>query len=122
MPSTPFDCIGSWRVLSEEIMAAIQEWRRQHPKATLQEMEVAIDERLAELRTRMLEDVALVSAAADVSRASPLERPVCPRCGTPVEPRGPRERQVTTQQGKTLRLRRSDVRCPTWQVGFFPPR
>jgi hypothetical protein len=40
-------------VLSKEIMTAIQEWRLQHPKATLQEIETAIDARLAELHTRM---------------------------------------------------------------------
>ena len=122
MPPTPFECVAQWRTLNEEIVAAIQEWRLQHPKATLQEMEMAIDARLAELRARILEDVALASPAADVSQSSPRERPVCPQCGTPAEPRGPRERQVTTHQGKTLRLRRSYVRCPACQVGFFPPR
>ena len=53
MPPNPFDCVGHWRVLSEASMAAIQAWRLQHPKATLQEMEGAIEARLAELRTRM---------------------------------------------------------------------
>jgi len=122
MSPTPFEFVTHWRVLSEEIIGAIQEWRLQHPKATLQEIEGALDERLAELRARMLEDVALASPAADVSQTRPPERPVCPQCGTPVEPRGPRERQVTTHQGKTLRLRRSYVQCPACQVGFFPPR
>lgn len=121
MPPTPVECLTQWRTLSEEIMAAIQEWRLQHPKATLQEIEVAIDARLAALRARLLEDVALASPVADVSQSGPRERPVCPHCGTLVEARGPRERQVTTQQGQTLRLRRSYVRCPACQVGFFPP-
>jgi hypothetical protein len=122
MPQTPVDFAGQWRPLSEELMAGIEEWRLQHPKATLREMEAAVDERLAALRARMLQDVALASQAAEVSQARPPERPVCPHCGTPVEPRGPRERQVATPQGQTLRLRRSYVRCPTCQVGFFPPR
>jgi hypothetical protein len=122
MPPTPFEFAAHWRAFSEEIMAAIQEWRLQHPKATLQEIEAAIDERLAELRVRMLPDVVLASRAADVSQARPPERPVCPHCETPVESRGPHERQVTTHQGKTLRLRRSYGRCPACQVGFFPPR
>lgn len=122
MPPTPFECVAQWRTLSEESLAAIQEWRLQHPKATLQEIETAIDARIAELRARMIEDVALASSAADVRQAPPEERPVCPQCGTQVEARGPRERQVTTHQGKTLRLRRSYVKCPACQVGFFPPR
>ena len=45
MPPTPFECAVPWRALSEEIMVAIQEWRLQHPQATLQEIEAAIDER-----------------------------------------------------------------------------
>ena len=121
MPETPFDFADRWRPLSEELIAGIEEWRLQHPKATLREIEAAVDERLAELRARMLQDVALASRAADVSQGSPGERPVCLHCGTVVEPRGPRERQVTTHQGKTLRFTRSYVRCPTCQVGFFPP-
>jgi hypothetical protein len=36
-----------WRALSEEIMAGIEEWRLHHPKATLREIEAAVDERLA---------------------------------------------------------------------------
>jgi hypothetical protein len=107
MPQTPFDLAARWRQLREEIMAAIQNWRLQHPKATLQEMEAAGDARLAELRTRRLQDVALASQAADVSQARAQDRPKCPHCGTLVEPRGLRERQVTTHQGKTLRLRRN---------------
>jgi hypothetical protein len=61
MPATPFDFAARWRHLSEAIMAGIQEWRLQHPKASLQEIEAAIDERLAELRARMLQDEALAS-------------------------------------------------------------
>jgi hypothetical protein len=102
-------------------MAGIEEWRLQHPKATLREIEAAVDARLAELRARMLQDVALASQAADVSQARAQDRPKGPHCGTLVEPRGPRERQVTTHHGKTLRLRRRYVMCPTCQVGFFPP-
>jgi hypothetical protein len=122
MPLTPFDFGTRWRQLSEAIMAGIEAWRQQHPKAPLGEIEAAVDARLAELRTRMLQDVALASQAADLSQVSAQERPRCPYCGTPVEPRGPRERQVTTHQGKTLRLRRNYAVCPTCQVGLFPPR
>lgn len=122
MPSTPFDFAARWRPLSEEIVAGIQDWRLQHPKATLREIEAAIDERLAALRARMWQDVALASQAADVRQTSAADRPRCPHCGSAVEPRGPRERPMTTHQGQTRRLQRSYVRCPACQVGFFPPR
>ena len=75
MSPTPFERVALGRVLSEEIIGAIQEWRLQHQKATLQEIEGTLDERLAEWRVRMLEDVALASSTADVSQASPSERP-----------------------------------------------
>ena len=121
MPPTPADVAARWRELREEIMAGIEAWRLPHPQATVQELEAAVEARLAELRARMLQDVALASQAADVRHACGPDRPLCPHCGSPVEPRGPRARQVTTHQGKTLRLRRSSVRCPTCQVGCFPP-
>jgi hypothetical protein len=122
MPPTTFNFASQWRQLSEEIMAGIEEWRLHHPKATLREIEAAVDERLAELRARMLQVVALASQAAEVSQARGADQPMCSHCGTQLEPRGPRERQITTHQGKTLRLRRSYTRCPTCQVGLFPPR
>jgi hypothetical protein len=53
MPQRPCDFATRWRPVSEEIMARIEAWRLQHPKATLQEIEAAVDERLAELRAHM---------------------------------------------------------------------
>jgi hypothetical protein len=75
-----FDGEGRWRALSEEVIVGIKEWRIQHPKATLQEIEAAMDERLAQLRTRMLQDGALASRAADLHQRAVQERPVCPTC------------------------------------------
>jgi hypothetical protein len=117
MPPAPFDFGARWPELSEEIMAGIQEWRLQHPKATLREIEAAVDERLAELRARMSEDVDLASQVADIGQVGAPDRPVRPHCGSWVEPR---ERQVTTYHGKTLALRRSYAVYPTCQVAFFP--
>ena len=57
----------TWRALSDEVLTGMKEWRLQHPRATLSEIEAALDERLARLRARMLEDAALASAAADWS-------------------------------------------------------
>jgi hypothetical protein len=115
------DFEGRWRALSEEVIIGIKAWRLQHPKATLEAIEAAVDERLARFRARMLQDVALASQAADLSQSTVQERPVCPSCGGPVEPRGLRERHLTTHQGHMLTLERSDAVCPTCQVGFFPP-
>ena len=118
---TTFEFARRWRQLSEEIMAGIEAWRLHHPKATLGEIEAAVDEWRAELRARMLQDVALASQAAEVSQALGAERPGTPHCGTPLAPRGSRERQLTTHPGKTLRWRRSYTRCPPCQIGLCPP-
>ena len=47
-----------WRELQEKINATIEEWRREHPEATLTEIEEAVDKQLGEMRARMVEDLA----------------------------------------------------------------
>ena len=70
-----------WRALSAEGITGMAEWRAQHPRALLQELEAALDERLAHLRARLLQDTVLASAATDVSQLPADERPRCPECG-----------------------------------------
>lgn len=111
-----------WRVLSAEVISGMEAWRQQHPKASLNEIECALDERLARLRAQMLQDTALLSAAADVSAAEADERPLCPQCGARVEARGQQTRRLTTAHEQALELKRSYVVCPECQTGFFPPR
>ena len=116
------DLDARWHTWSEEVITGMKEWRIQHPKATFQEIERALDERLARLRARMLEDAALVSRAADFSEERESERPVCRQCGTPLEPRGQETRELVTHYDHTLNLKRSYGVCPKCQVGIFPPR
>ena len=110
-----------WPELVEEVMSGMKEWRMQHPKATLTEIERALDERLGRMRVRMLQDAALASGAADIQALQAAERPVCPQCKTVVEARGSQERQLTTQYNQVLHLERSYGVCPTCGAGFFPP-
>jgi len=116
------DLDARWHALSDEVITQMKEWRIQHPRATFQEIETALDERLARLRARMLEDTALASRAADLSAASEAERPVCPHCGTPMEPRGQPTRELLTNHDQTLELKRSYAVCPQCHWGIFPPR
>lgn len=96
------------------------DWRVQHPKATFREIEAALDERLARLRARMLEDAALVSRAADWS-ATDAERPVCPQCGAVLQARGRETRTLTTHYDQALQLERRYAVCPRCEAGLFPP-
>jgi predicted RNA-binding Zn-ribbon protein involved in translation (DUF1610 family) len=110
-----------WRELSEEVITGMAEWRVQHPRATLREIEAALDERLASVRARMLQDTALASAAADLSVVPAEERPCCPDCGHALEARGQEERTLRTTYDRAVTLRRSYARCPACGAGVFPP-
>ena len=112
----------NWETLSHEILTGMREWRLQHPKATLREIELALDAHLSRLRTRMLQDVALQSVAADWKQSAPLDRPSCQVCGTPLILRGKRPRQLNTHGGQQITLNRSYGLCPTCKKGVFPPR
>ena len=90
------DFDAKWNPLAQEVMSGMKEWRLQHPKATLREIEAALDERLGKMRARMLEDAALASAAADLSQKSAEERIKCPQCGADLAARGHPTRSLTT--------------------------
>jgi len=114
------DLDSRWHSLAEEVMTGMKEWRVQHPKATFREIEAALDERLGRLRARMLEDALLASRAAEWE-AEQGERPVCPRCGAPLERGGKARRALTTQYDQVLHLERQYGICPKCAVGLFPP-
>jgi predicted RNA-binding Zn-ribbon protein involved in translation (DUF1610 family) len=107
--------------MAEEALTGMAEWRAQHPTATLREIEAAIDEHLAAVRARMLEDAALASAAADLRAAPAARRPVCPDCGRRLEARGQEARQLTTRHDRSVRLTRTRAVCPACGTGLFPP-
>jgi YgiT-type zinc finger domain-containing protein len=115
------DFDARWQELAEEVISGMKEWRLQHPRAKLSEIEQALDERLARMRARLLQDAALASAAADIAAAQEKERPVCPECGAVLEARGTQERELTTHHNQVVHLERSYGVCPECGAGFFPP-
>jgi ribosomal protein S27AE len=108
-----------WQQLTEEVLSGIKGWRLAHPKATLTEMEVALDERWARARVRMLQDMAMASAAA---QGATEQRPMCSRCGQQMTLRGQDTRTLTTCHDQSIRLTRSYAVCPSCDEGVFPPR
>lgn len=115
-----------WPVMAADVFSGLADWRAAHPRAahpraTLQEIERTLDERLALLRARMLEDLALASKQADVQALPPEERPVCPACGGQVEARGAKTRRLTTTYERQITLTRSYAACPACGTGLFPP-
>ena len=117
---TDFD--AQWDELAEEVLSGMKEWRLQHPKATLRQIETALDERLGKMRARMLQDAALASAAADIKVAQAAEQPRCDACGARLVERAVAERQLITQHTEVLKLERSYGVCPSCGAGLFPPR
>ncbi len=110
-----------WRELTEEVITGMKEWRLAHPKATFREIEAALDEKLAKVRARMLQDAALASAATDLQGAEARERPPCPKCGQPLEHQEMDTRRLTTNYNHTIELTRSYTLCPACGTRVSPP-
>lgn len=119
---TQDDGAARWRVLSEEVLTGMQDWRAAHPRATFAEIEAEVETQLSRLRVRLLEDAALASRAADLTAATEAERPACPQCGQGLQARGRRTRQITVRGNRAVHLERTYAVCPACGTGLFPPR
>lgn len=61
MMHTDFD--AGWDKLAEEVLSGIKEWRLQHTKASLREIERVLDERVVKMRVQLLQEATLERAA-----------------------------------------------------------
>jgi hypothetical protein len=112
---------AGWGTIALEAFVGLREWRVQHPTATWNEIEAALDSRLSRLRARLLQDLALASAAAQVEALPAAARPSCPGCGGALTARGQQARPVTVGHEQTVTLTRSYTVCATCGAGLFPP-
>ncbi|HEX5503158.1 MAG TPA: hypothetical protein VFW96_11085 [Thermomicrobiales bacterium] len=110
-----------WVREAEAVLTGFKEWRLQHLRATLTEIEAALDARLAALRARLLEDAALASAAADLAALPEAARPRCPACGRAMAIRGPAARRLTTTYEQPVTLRRHYAVCAACGEALSPP-
>lgn len=113
---------ASWEELGEDAISGMLDWRLQHPRATLAEIETELDRRLARLRAKMLQDAAMASAAADWNDQPSEAQPVCPSCGQGLVSGGKRQRRLQTQGDQEIVLERSYGVCPACGEKLFPPR
>jgi len=111
-----------WRDLQEKVNAAIAEWRREHPEATLTEIEQVVDEQLGGMRRQMVEDLAQQGRSAELKGLSAEERPHCPGCGRPAVANGKKGRKLKTSYGQEIELERDQAYCQHCAVTFFPSR
>lgn len=110
---------AEWRRLGEEVLSGMSAWRKANPRATLTEIELETDRRMAALRARLVEEAAHSSAAAEGGAPdTPLP---CPRCGGRTVRNGKRPRRLTTQYEQLLHLERQQLRCGDCGHTFFPP-
>lgn len=112
---------AAWHAETEAVLTGLKEWRLAHPHATFTEIEAAVDERLAGVRARMVEKMALASQSADLAGRATRERARCASCGQELRPRGKKTRTVVTQGGQAVRLERDYAVCPSCGTGLFPP-
>lgn len=107
-----------WHQQSQDVAKNIAEWRTTHPKATLAEIETAVDEQMNQVRARLIEEVAQSHPVSSQEKT----KTICPHCGTPMHARGKRQRSLQTQGGQSLTLTRQYHSCPSCGYSFFPPR
>jgi len=101
----------------QAVLLGLQEWRALHPQASFAAIEAALDAGLAHLRAQLLADLALASAATEVSgRAAPR----CAGCGGALSDEGPRARTVVTVGHAPVTLRRDYATCTRCGYRFFP--
>lgn len=110
-----------WQELAEEMHMEMKEWRLLHPRASLKEIEEALDERMAKVRALMLEEIAQSSEAAVVGGARGDDGPSCPECGHMLEGGRQDSRSLTTNYNQTITLKRSYAICAACGTGLFPP-
>jgi hypothetical protein len=97
------------------------QWRKEHPKATWQEIEAAVDERMNQLRAQLIQDVVHMGHSEEWSQKPQEERPKCATCGQSLSVRGEQSRWIQTSGGEAIKLTRTYGTCPPCGAGFFPP-
>ena len=108
--------------LRARILAEVEEVIKDRltDKPTISQMQVAEIERWVlqtgqEVQARRLKELA--QASQEVQGA---ETPVCERCGSRMQRRGTRPRQVVSEVGE-MTLERADYVCPDCAASLFPP-
>ena len=112
----------AWATLNTEVQTDLVAWREAHPRATLSEIEAAVQEALMRLRAQYLADLIHASGATDPTTLPVAERSICATCGGMLAPRGWQERTVLTAgQPTPVRLRRRSLVWAPCGSGLSPP-
>ena len=99
----------------DELTEKLHEWRQANPKATLTEIEEAVEAELVRIRNKW------VAELAQAREESEAEAPHCPQCGQAMVKNGHRKRRLKSKEGQTLQLERQQWRCLGCGTTLFPP-
>ena len=97
------------------LQKTIADWRKEHPRATLYEIETKVEKELDQLRQKMLE------AITQEDELEELEN-LCPDCNRPMMRNGKKKRKLRGKGNQEIELKREQFRCSQCGLTFFPPR
>jgi predicted RNA-binding Zn-ribbon protein involved in translation (DUF1610 family) len=109
------------RDLSEEIVADMDTWNKDHPGATFLEIEEKARDLVSKLEVALIQKSALEREEDSWAKQEEGERPTCPNCQEPLVSRGKRVRGLQGTQGREIKLKRTYGTCPNCGTSFFPP-
>jgi hypothetical protein len=106
---------------AELMRARLRQWRREHPRATFDEIEDEVQQEVARWQAELVAEL-VAEEAGERMAGEREERPDCATCGVPMQRCGTRAREVLGRLGQPIRLERAYYICPTCGAGVFPPR
>ena len=115
------DTRRNWTDLFQQASEQVSRWRKENPRASFTEIEKTVDEKLAQVRAAMLQELALESELTDFKQLPDEKRPQCPSCGRPLASNGRQKRKLVTSHEQEMVLERSKGYCRHCRVSYFPP-
>ena len=100
----------------DKVAKRIEEWQENNPKATLTEMEMAIDEEMNQLRSEIMKRLVKERESKEATNQ------VCPNCGRKMGKNGRKKRQLKTKGSEQVEFERQQMRCFGCGMTLFPPR
>jgi uncharacterized protein with PIN domain len=97
----------------QQAQRALASWHSTHPRATLAEIEMAVEEQIAHLRAQLTRE------RTDAGLGE--EHPLCHKCGATMVPQTRSTRTMILPHDVPLELERSYVVCSQCGAGLFPP-
>lgn len=107
---TPYENLSS-----EDLADKVRQWRHDHPKATLTEIEDTIDQAWAQLRQKIVAEL--------IEETAPQAETVIhyPECKATMVKNGKKKRKLVIKGGEEVSIERQQMRCLACGTTLFPP-